>query len=496
MTIRLAVDGRGRLRHAVLQELVRQSEGRIEVALHFGDRDATFHGPSLQRMEVRRGTNGHLMQRHLAHGANIPLLASTDFHKMVEQGIDQLHRDGPTYRYRGHNLVNLQDYLDYYHILADAMAQQIEGSGATHALFMNMPHLSYDVVFYHVARALGLKTLVMCQTIFPDQYFTMPRMEDMGAFTPLGDPAAPLPIEPGSRQNLIYMDERWQKPSARGRIGPRAVWNLLRHLALRDPARLLQPGYLFGNLRRIAAIYGQMPDWKDPFARFFHVNEMAYFEHMAEYELPRADLSTPYIYVPLHNQPEMSTSALGGDFRDQLLMVEALAADLPEGWRILVKENPRQGGFARGPMWFHRLTRLRGVALVPSDTSSADLLAGAQFTATVSGTAGYESLRGGRVALYFGRPWWRSFPGAIPWKPGLDFHALAATRLDHAALEAAAGQVVARAHDGVIETIYSEATPGFDAAANACNVAGDLMALLEGTAPPTFGDPRALGWAP
>ena len=162
MTIRLLVDGRGSLRRQILDQLVAQSRGRIELACHFGDRDSDFHAACLQRMEVRRGRKGHLIEAHQSRGANIPLLASPDFQWMLEQGIEQLHRTGPNYRYRSHNLTHVQDYLDYYHILADAYAQQIEETGATHALFLNMPHLGYDVILYHVARTLGLKTMATC----------------------------------------------------------------------------------------------------------------------------------------------------------------------------------------------------------------------------------------------------------------------------------------------------------------------------------------------
>lgn len=487
--IRLAVDCRGDLRKVILDQMVKQSQGRLEIALHLGHRDADFHAPCLHRMEVRYGGRGHLIARHRSRGADLPLLASPHFHTLIEQAIDQMQRMAPAYRYRSHNLTNLQDYLDYYHILADAMAQEIADSGATHALFMNMPHLAYDVVFYQVARAMGLKTIVLCQTIFPNRFFSMAMMEEMGALIPDGRAFPPMPIEQGTPPDLFYMDPRWQVAGKRGRITPRAVWNLLRHVVRREPLRLLDPVYLVRNLRRIAAIYGSLPDWRDPFATFFHVNDLAYFEHLAEYEVAPVDLTVPYIYAPLHNQPEMSTSSLGGAFRDQLLMIEALAADLPEGWRIYVKENPRQGAFARGPMFFHRLTRIRGVQLVPSDANSFELSGRAQFTATVTGTAGYEALRTGRPAMMFGNAWYKSLPGVVPYAPGLDFHTVAATRLDHAELEAAAGQVTGRCHRGVIEPVYLGMVKDLDPQQNIREVAEQVLGLVEGRVAPTFGEP-------
>jgi hypothetical protein len=487
MTMRLVVDGRGPLRRAILDRMVAAAGGRVEVATLYDDRTGDFHAPCLHRMEVRNGKRGHLMAQHLGRGANLPLIASPDFARIAEQAVDQMHRMAPTYRYRSHHMVNLQDYLDYFHILADAMAQEMTASGATHAVFLNMPHLAYDVVLYDVARALGLPTLILCQTIFPNRYFSMPRIEDMGTLIDDGRSVEPMPIDRGTEPNLFYMDPRWQKPGPRGRLTARAVWNLIRHVAVREPGALLRPGYLLSTLRRMAAIYESLPDWRDPFAAFFHTNELAYFEHLAEHEGRPVDLNLPFVYVPLHNQPEMSTSSLGGAFRDQLLMVEALAADLPEGWRIYVKENPRQGSFARGPMFFHRLTRLRGVQFVPSDTSTHELSSRARFTASVVGTAGWEAVRKGRPTMVFGNPWYKSLPGVVPWRAGLDFAAVAATRIDHAALEEQAGRIVARCHPGVIETIYEKLVPDLDREANAAQVAADLLALLEGRERTTFG---------
>ncbi|MGQ0564426.1 MAG: capsular polysaccharide export protein, LipB/KpsS family [Gemmobacter sp.] len=487
MTIRLAVDGREEHRRAFLDRLVARSQGRVEIAFHMGEPVADIFGPDLNRLRPDR--NGGLpLHDFRLQGADLPLLAQPAFREMVETAVDQLHRTDPTYRYRSHNIRNLQDYLDTYHILAEALAQKLRDTGATHALFMNVPHVGYDTILYHVAQAMGLHVTVLSQTIFSNQFFSMRRIEDQGRFDPAGSDARPMPIERGSAPDLFYMDARWQKQSPRGRIGARAVASFLRHVALRRPASLLNPGYLARTLRRIADIYGTLPDWRDPFARFFHDNELAYFEHLADFEHADFDLDAPFIYVPLHNQPELSTSALGGIWRDQLLLVEALAAQLPDGWRIYVKENPRQGAFARGPMFFHRLKRIRGVTLLPSAANTHELSARARFTATVSGTAGWEALRKGRPALVFGAAWYRSLPGAVTWQPGLDFEAIARVTFDHADLERAAGALLARCHEGVLETIYTRIVPGYDRDANAERVSETMLGLVEGRIPVTFGE--------
>lgn len=486
MTIRLAVDGRGPLRRRILDALVAQSGGRVEVALHLGDRDADFHAACLQRMEVRNGQKGHLLRDHLTKGADMALLSSPDFQNMAATAVDQMHRGSQNYNYRAHNLVNLQDYLDYYHIVTQALADQLAASGATHALFMNMPHLGYDTMLYQVARTMGLKTLVLCQTTYSDRYFSMERIEDMGMFEPTASNAPPLPIKKGDQPDLFYMDDRWQKEGLRGRITAGAVKNYLKHIVLRDPKSLLRPDRMVGDLRRIARIYGALPEWRDPFAKFFHRNEMPFYEMLARCEGRKVDYEAKFVYIPLHNQPEMSTSALGGVFRDQALVIETVARHLPEGWKIYVKENPRQNAFARGPLFWHRVLRLPDVQILPSHAPTHELTARAQLTATVAGTAGWEALIKGRPALVFGGGWWKSFPGVTRFHEGVDLRAVAATTFPHEALEHAAGQLIARCHDGVIELLYSRMKQALDEDANAKTAAKGILDLLEGRVPVTF----------
>ncbi len=483
----ILADARGTHRKDFLDRLVALSDGQVRVGLHFGDRDADFHAPSLNRLERRAGTRGYLTAGRRHAGANLDLLASPEFRQMMETAIDQWHRGAPAYQYRTHNIQNLQDYLDYYYILTDIMAEQMIENGITHALFFNIPHLGYDTLLYQVARSLGIKTIILCQTLFPSRYFSMQRIEDYGLFDPTGIDAPPFVIEKGSAPDLFYMDKRWQTRGASGKITRKAVGQALYHTMLREPWNLLNPVYLTRTLGRMARIYARFPDWRDPFSKYFHSNELPYFEHLAEYETEAdIDLSAKFIYVPLHNQPEMSTSSLGGAFRDQLLMIEALNADLPPDWLIYVKENPRQGAFARGPMFFERLKRLPSVRMMPSFADTNTLAAQAQFVASVTGTAGWEAIRKGRPAMVFGAAWYRSLPGVHAYRPGLDFAQVAATQIDHATLEKAAGALLSRAHKGVIEQVYLAMADTHDPATNGQSVAETALGLLRGTTPLSF----------
>src|SRR5271166_613644 len=52
------------------------------------------------------------------------------------------------------------------------------------------------------------------------------------------------------------------------------------------------------------------------------------------------DLSANYIYVPLHVQPERSTSPNGGIYVHSELMIETLAHAIPTNWLVYVQEHP------------------------------------------------------------------------------------------------------------------------------------------------------------
>lgn len=133
------------------------------------------------------------------------------------------------------------------------------------------------------------------------------------------------------------------------------------------------------------------------------------------------DAGVPYVYFPLNFQPERTTSPQGDMYHDQILAVETLAAALPEGWEIHVKEHPSQWWLrtktryssSRYPGYYERIARIPGVRVVPIETDTFSLLEHARAIATITGTAGWEALLRGKRPLVFGIPWYRDCPGVL-----------------------------------------------------------------------------------
>ncbi len=123
------------------------------------------------------------------------------------------------------------------------------------------------------------------------------------------------------------------------------------------------------------------------------------------------DLSKPYVYIALHLQPEATTLPLAGAYEDQELMVQLIAAALPQGWCIYVKENPEQDERWRSPEFYRSLVSIPSVTLVPKKTDTFMLLDRAKAVVTATGTVAFEASLRLKPALMFGHFLWQYAPG-------------------------------------------------------------------------------------
>lgn len=484
MTMRLMVVSTAANTDAVLDRLVAEN-AEIEVALHLGDVTADIKASALSRMDLRSGKAGHPFRDQRWTGVAQALIEAPDFLDQMETFIDQLHRLSDVNAHRSHPLRTMQEYVDYYHILADVIGQALIDRGVTHCLFFNVPHLTYDTVAYQVAKVLGLPCTIVTQSLFPERILSLSDPMDLGRF-PTNPDAVPFPIEKGSKPDLFYMQGIKQEREAGGRPTLRGVAQIAAFLLLKRPHKALNPVYLWKLAKDVNRVYGGLPKWRDPFAKFFHEDALAYFDHLVTFEDQALDLEGDFVYFPLQLQPEMTTASLGGRFRDQALAIETLAAMLPEGVRILVKENPKQGSYMRGPMFFHRLRRIPSVTFLPSWADTHALTAKARFVASITGTVGWEAVRLGKPALVFGAAWYRTLPGVHHIEDAPTYEAIRDTVIDHGALELAVGGLLARSHQGIVERHYAKMIEGFDEAASTARTAKVIAGLLTGEVLLTF----------
>ena len=483
MTIRLMCVAMSKSNAKIIEQIKALAPDEMTVALHIGGTEADFKGTSLSRMSRKQGRAGHMMTDDRHTGAAMVLFQSPHYPEAMTEFVTHLERRDAINDPRPHPIRHLHEYCDYFHILADAMARRMTEAAVTHVLFFEIPHLGYDTIAYQLARAMGLRVVILTQSQFPEKFASMADLDHLGYF-PAGD-APPLPIDQTQRPDLFYMKGVGQEKTRSGHLSARSALTILASQVWREPAALLKPSRLFALLARARSASAGLPDWRNPFAKFFHIRDLAYFEHLLQYEDAIVDLSGDYVYFPLQYEPEMTTGALGGFYADQALAIEHLADMLPEGVRLLVKENPKQGGHNRGPMFFHRLRRIPALQFLPSHANTHALTANARFVACVTGTAGWEAIRLGKPALTFGRAWYRGLPGVVQYHPGLRYNDVADLRWDHATLEARCGAMIARLHDGYVNRHYLKVVAA-DVSDNAARCAKQIRDLLTGKIEPSY----------
>ena len=171
----------------------------------------------------------------------------------------------------------------------------------------------------------------------------------------------------------------------------------------RKPLNESNLGYLKAVIYKVRTIYKKS------------VNKR-YYESIAIKEI---DFSTPYIFCGLQYQPEKSTCPLGGRFNDQILMIELLAKNLPNGWNLYVKEHPSQfvneysryGELFRSKKYYDTIKNIPNVYLVSLKSDVFNLIDQSKAVASVTGTICWEAAFRGKASLNFGYSWLKGCEG-------------------------------------------------------------------------------------
>ena len=140
---------------------------------------------------------------------------------------------------------------------------------------------------------------------------------------------------------------------------------------------------------------------------------------------------TPFLFFPLHFQPEASTLIAGSYFTNQIEVVKDLARSVPIDWEVVVKEHFWMRG-QRELSAYRDLEQIPNVRLVAFDVPTHELIEEAAVVSVVSGTSragggavgkGSSHLRGSALGLCADRP-----PGRLPAGPAHDDRAGMAPR--------------------------------------------------------------------
>lgn len=130
--------------------------------------------------------------------------------------------------------------------------------------------------------------------------------------------------------------------------------------------------------------------------------------HARYFDVSSSDAVLPerFVFYALQYTPESSINGLEPYYVDQRRMIDALLLNLPQGYRLVVKEHPSMYG-VRPAAFYRELRRRPGLVLVHPSVDTRGLIEHAALTVTVTGTIGLECFLMGKPCVSFGRNFFR-----------------------------------------------------------------------------------------
>jgi hypothetical protein len=116
----------------------------------------------------------------------------------------------------------------------------------------------------------------------------------------------------------------------------------------------------------------------------------------------------PFVYFPLHVTDDYKIKRVIPHCVHQDALIEQVAAALPQGYDVVLKEHPMSVGRNSLAM-LRKLAAIDNVRLVDPYTSSHELIRRAAGIAVISSTVGLEALMYGKPVLTLGQPFYAGY---------------------------------------------------------------------------------------
>jgi Capsule polysaccharide export protein len=113
-----------------------------------------------------------------------------------------------------------------------------------------------------------------------------------------------------------------------------------------------------------------------------------------------------FYYYPLHLEPEAAVLYWGdGLYKNQIKLIENIAAMLPPGAYLYVKDHPHEIGY-RSVADYLQLQEIPNVKLLYATVPGKRLIKDAEAVITINGTAGFEAVLMNKPVYAFGNPFY------------------------------------------------------------------------------------------
>ena len=415
-----------------------QKEGIINISFWIGaHKKADIHIGKLRRFQFEKppysGLNKEIYDKVFEEG--------------IETFMDMFSRVPSAYT------LTYQEYKNIFNLYFDYFSKILHDKKIELLLYYMLPHFGSDYILYLIAKHMGLKQILIYQSLVPNRFFYVHDLEDFGKFenTPVTFPHEYIKVPKKLEKKLFYM--KYIKPKHKS-----CIVNYFKNLG-----------------RWIYRKHGYMTFCG--FHKMF-LECLKFKKNYNKYAKKEIDFSQKYVYFPLQWQPELTTSTLGGIYKDQLLAIERIRSIIPDDWKIYVKENPKQLGQYRGKYFFERLNKIPGTVYISKKVNTYDLLKNSQFSATVTGTVGWESITGGKPVLVFGKAWYETLPGVVKYSENLTIDDILNVKINHLELEKQFNKLIEKTGEGIIDRGYISNYNAYDSEKNTLFVKNSLKNII------------------
>lgn len=278
-----------------------------------------------------------------------------------------------------------------------------------------IPHELPDILLYRLCRLRGIPTLYFHTSLVRDISFAehawedpAPRLRDryQELLQQYARSSRSSEISLGALFEERYrslITEQGQRPAVEGVCRP-TEFDDIKELFRNSPWLFLRRGiahFTFGGiLRALGTLHRR---------GVIRARNVFYNTHAIE-----PDLHCPFVYFPLHFQPEASTTPMAGCFTDQFLIAQMLNACLPDGVLIYIKEHPRESAWVkRCAQDYQDFLSLSKVRLIARHVDTFTLRERCRAVATCTGSAGFEALFRCKPVLLFGNRFYQYVRGVF-----------------------------------------------------------------------------------
>jgi hypothetical protein len=302
-------------------------------------------------------------------------------------------------------------------------------------IYDNTPHLPWDICLFYVAKELNIRTIIVRKTgirgfLYIDEDFRPGKTNWKFKYKYINNPLELVVAKNNfmmELRNLSFskgqVNGKWPFNAEKTRVS--LLRKIIRHKSLISLMNLLSLlSVLLRCVPNNTVGATQSSGQNTTLSGLQHINRLDFIKLYNRYSKKiennkyiyssytvSFNWKQSYIYFPLHLQPERTTMPEGMYFDNQILAIRIISDALPDDWKLIVKEHPRQMSFdmrsihARSGYEYKSISKLDNVIIVPIEQNHDELVKKSKLTATISGSVSWEGLLEGKPSLVFSDNW-------------------------------------------------------------------------------------------